>query len=103
MPRISSGLIMFRRTRGPIEVLLVHPGGPFWKNKDIGAWSIPKGEPDANEDLLEAAKREFAEEIGVAPSGEFVKLTPVKQKAGKTVHAWAVEGEIDAAKVKSNT
>src|SRR4051812_8387896 len=103
MPRTSAGIVMFRYRDSALEVLLVHPGGPFWKNKDAGAWSIPKGEPDADEDLLAAAKREFEEEIGVAPRGEFVKLTPVKQKAGKIVHAWAVEGDIDTSKVQSNT
>jgi len=103
MPRTSAGILMYRRQAGTLEVLLVHPGGPFWKNKDDGAWSIPKGEPNEGEDLLEEAKREFEEEIGSPVRGTFVQLTPVKQKAGKIVHAWAVEGSIDTAQVKSNT
>ncbi len=93
---------MYRRRSGEIQVLLVHPGGPFWKNKDLGAWSIPKGEPNDGEDLRLAAQREFAEETGTSVTGDFLKLTPVKQKAGKTVHAWAVEGDIDTAGIKSN-
>jgi predicted NUDIX family NTP pyrophosphohydrolase len=102
MPRTSAGILMYRRRGKILEVLLVHPGGPFWKNKDEGAWSIPKGEPAEGEDLLEAANREFAEEIGVEVSGDFVQLAPVKQKGGKIVHAWAVEGDIDVSQVKSN-
>jgi predicted NUDIX family NTP pyrophosphohydrolase len=94
---------MYRRRGGVIELLLVHPGGPFWKNKDAGAWTIPKGEVGPGEDLLAAAKREFEEELGAAPAGEFVPLGSVKQKGGKVVHAWAVEGELDVAAVKSNT
>jgi len=91
-----------RRPEGP-QVLLVHPGGPFWKNKDLGAWTIPKGEAEQDEDLLVTAVREFREEIGVEPRGPFVPLTPVKQKGGKLVHAWAVEGDLDATTIKSNT
>ena len=94
---------MYREREGILEVLLVHPGGPFWRNKDAGAWSIPKGEMADDEDLLEAARREFEEETGCRPSGSFIPLSPVKQKSGKTVHAWAVEGEIDSASLKSNT
>jgi len=94
---------MYRTREGILEVLLVHPGGPFWRNKDAGAWSIPKGETADDEDLLEAARREFEEETGCRPSGSFIPLSPVKQKSGKTVHAWAVEGEIDPASMKSNT
>jgi predicted NUDIX family NTP pyrophosphohydrolase len=94
---------MYRRTpKGP-EVLLVHPGGPFWKNKDEGAWSIPKGEVEPGEDLLAAAQREFAEELGFTPAGPYTPLTSVKQKAGKIVHAWAFEGDCDPATCKSNT
>src|SRR3954454_21547 len=100
MPATSAGLLMYRRTSDGLEVLLVHPGGPFWKNKDAGAWSIPKGEPSPGEDLLATAKREFAEEIGFTPSGSFVPLTPVKQKGGKTVHAWAVEGDLDTTAIQ---
>jgi len=98
---------MFRRRRPGLEVLLVHPGGPFWKNKDLGAWSIPKGEVEEGEDLLAAAQREFAEELGFAPSGvatgPFIPLSPVKQKSGKVVHAWGFEGDCDPAGCKSNT
>jgi predicted NUDIX family NTP pyrophosphohydrolase len=102
MPRISSGLLMYRR-KPVLQVLLVHPGGPFWAKKDEGAWSIPKGEVAAEEDLLEAAKREFAEELGFEAAGEFRPLGSVKQKAGKVVHAWAVEGDCDPASCRSNT
>jgi predicted NUDIX family NTP pyrophosphohydrolase len=105
MPRISAGLLMYRRRPGGLEVLLVHPGGPFWKNKDEGAWSIPKGEVEEGEDLLAAAKREFTEELGFAPeaAGGYLPLTPVKQKSGKVVHAWAFEGDCDPTTCKSNT
>jgi predicted NUDIX family NTP pyrophosphohydrolase len=105
MPRISAGLLMYRRRPGGLEVLLVHPGGPFWKNKDAGAWSIPKGEVEEGEDRLTAARREFAEELGFAAnaSGRYVPLTPVKQKSGKVVHAWAFEGDCDPSACKSNT
>src|SRR3954467_1765055 len=95
---------MYRRTAGgAFEVLLAHPGGPFWRNKDLGAWTLPKGEIDDAEDPLDAARREFAEEIGVTLEGEFVPLTPVRQKGGKVVQAWAVEGDFDAASLRSNT
>jgi len=103
MSRTSAGLVMYRTREGILEVLLVHPGGPFWRNKDAGAWSIPKGETADDEDLLEAARREFEEETGCRPSGSFIPLSPVKQKSGKTVNAWAVEGEIDPTSIKSNT
>lgn len=104
MPSISAGLLMYRQGRdGKLQVLLVHPGGPFWTNKDDGAWTIPKGEVNTGEDLLATAKREFAEETGVAPTGEFRPLGPVKQKGGKTVHAWALEGDLDTAAIRSNT
>jgi predicted NUDIX family NTP pyrophosphohydrolase len=95
---------MYRRRGGALEVFLVHPGGPWWVNKDAGAWSIPKGEPTADEELLDTARREFQEETGVAV-GE-VKLLPlgeVKQKAGKVVHAWAFEGDCDADSITCNT
>ena len=101
MPRTSSGLLMFRRRDGRLQVLLVHPGGPFWKNKDEGAWSIPKGEVDDNEDLLLCARREFEEELGIAPQGSFIALSPIKQKAGKIVHAWCFEGDLDAGSIRS--
>lgn len=94
---------MYRIREGQLDVLLVHPGGPFFKNKDAGAWSIPKGEADPNEDLLATAQREFQEETGITPSGPFVSLTPVKQKGGKTVHAWGFPGDCDPSTVVSNT
>ena len=103
MAKQSAGLLVYRRRRGDIEVLLVHPGGPFWRNKDLGAWSIPKGEFAQGEDPLEAAKREFHEETGFNADGNFVPLQPLKQSSGKTVHAWAVEGDYDPAQVRSNT
>lgn len=93
---------MFRRTPEP-RVLLVHPGGPYWAKKDLGAWSIPKGEFVPPEDPLEAAKREFAEELGFAPQGEFILLGEVKQAGGKIVQAWAFEGDCDPSACKSNT
>jgi predicted NUDIX family NTP pyrophosphohydrolase len=103
MGRTSSGLLMFRRREGRLEVLLAHPGGPYWHGKDDASWTIPKGEVAPGEELLDAAKREFEEETGVKPAGPFIPLTPVKQKAGKTVHAWAFEGDCDASCVVSNT
>jgi predicted NUDIX family NTP pyrophosphohydrolase len=103
MPKTSAGLLLYRVRRDALEFLLVHPGGPFWKNKDAGAWTIPKGEIDDNEDPLTAAIREFEEELGFKPSGPFVELTPVKQKGGKIVHAWAFAGDCDPTQIKSNT
>jgi predicted NUDIX family NTP pyrophosphohydrolase len=94
---------MYRRRGTKLEVRLVHPGGPFWQNKDKGAWSIPKGELAEGDDLLDAAKREFAEETGFTPTGQFMPLKPVKQKSGKVVHAWAVEGDLDTSSIKSNS
>ena len=99
----SAGILLFRRQDGTTEVFLVHPGGPFWKNKDIGAWSIPKGETGDGEALLERAKIEFYEETGSTIEGIFLQLQPVKQKSGKIVYAWAVEGNIDPSTVASNT
>ncbi len=102
--RQSAGLLAFRRVSGGgIEVLLVHPGGPFWKNKDAGAWSIPKGEFALDEGALPAARREFAEEMGFAIDGEFTALSPVRQSGGKTVYAFAVEADFDASAATSNT
>lgn len=98
----SAGILMFRK-KERLEVLLVHPGGPFFARKDLGAWSIPKGEYDESEDPLVAARREFREETGLAVEGNFLPLTAIKQKGGKEVLAWAVEGNIDVAKVSSNT
>jgi predicted NUDIX family NTP pyrophosphohydrolase len=95
---------MYRRgAGGAVEVLLVHPGGPFWAKKDAGAWSIPKGEVSEGEDVLEAARREFAEELGFAADGEYRELGSAKQKGGKVVHAWAFEGDCDTAACRSNT
>ena len=93
---------MYRRTGDDILVLLAHPGGPFWARKDAGAWTIPKGEFE-NEDPLAAARREFEEETGSAVDGEFIVLTPCTQKNGKIVHAFAVEGNLDASAITSNT
>jgi predicted NUDIX family NTP pyrophosphohydrolase len=101
--RKSAGILLYRLINKEPEVFLVHPGGPFWKSKDNGAWSIPKGEFADNEDPLSAAQREFEEETGTKPSGDFIELTPVKQKAGKMVFAWALEGDIDPAGIVSNT
>ena len=103
MPKTSAGLLMYRRRADALQVLLVHPGGPFFRNKDEGTWTIPKGEAAPGEDLLATAQREFEEELGVRPTGRFVPLAPVKQKGGKTVHAWAVEGDLDTASIRSNT
>jgi predicted NUDIX family NTP pyrophosphohydrolase len=83
--------------------LLVHPGGPFWKNKEAGAWSIPKGQLAEGEDALAAARREFEEELGFAPEGSFIELQPIKQKGGKVVRAWAFEGDCEPAQINSNT
>ena len=100
--RKSAGILLYRRKNRNPEFFLVHPGGPFWKNKEAGAWSIPKGEfTDA--DPLAAARREFEEETGEAVDGHFIPLTPVKQKGGKIVYAFAVEADIDADKIVSNT
>ena len=103
MPKTSAGLLLYRHASDGLEVFLVHPGGPFWAHKDDGVWSIPKGEFGPGEDPLAAAQREFTEETGFTASGDFVALTPLKQPSGKVVHAWAVEGDCDAALVRSNT
>ncbi len=100
---VSAGLLLFRRRAdGGVEVFLAHPGGPFWARKDAGAWTIPKGLVDDGEDPVDAARREFAEETGIRPSGELLPLGSVRQKAGKTVHAWAWEGDADPAGIVSN-
>lgn len=99
--RKSAGLLLFRKTCEQPEFFLVHPGGPFWKGKEKGAWSIPKGE-FTNEEPLAAAIREFKEETGIDVTGEFVPLTPVKMKSGKLIYAWAVEGNADADNITSN-
>jgi predicted NUDIX family NTP pyrophosphohydrolase len=104
MSKHSAGLLLFRKSAAHIEeVLLVHPGGPYWATKDDGAWSIPKGEFDENEDPLEAAKREFMEETGFAPRGDTIPLNAVRQPNGKFIHAWAIKGDFDPAKLQSNT
>jgi predicted NUDIX family NTP pyrophosphohydrolase len=100
---VSAGLLLYRRTTGDLQVLLVHPGGPYWKNRDEGAWSIPKGMTDENEDPLAAARREFEEETGCRPEGSFVALGDFRQPSGKTVSVWAVEGDFDLKYFKSNT
>ena len=103
-PKTSAGLLMFRRRNAELEVLLVHPGGPYFQNKDDGAWTIPKGEATEGEDLLERARIEFKEELGVAALGNWMDLGSVKQKGGKTVHAWAFAGDLeDDFKLVSNT
>ena len=102
--RISAGLLLFRRIGPSLEVLLVHPGGPFYSKKDEGAWSIPKGEASPGEDLLSRATIEFEEELGIPATGDFLPLGWIIQKGGKTVHAWAVEGDLPAGfRVASNT
>ena len=101
--RKSAGILMYRMMQGNLEVFLVHPGGPFWKGKESGAWSIPKGEFSDDEEALAAAKREFREETGTTVSGEFIELKTIRQKGGKLVYAWAVEGDLDAGQIVSNT
>jgi predicted NUDIX family NTP pyrophosphohydrolase len=102
MAKLSAGLLLFRRIDRHLELFLVHPGGPFWARKDDGAWSLPKGEYDQEEDALLAARREFHEETGISVDGEFLPLGEIKQSGGKLVTAWAIEGEIDSNAVKSN-
>ncbi|MDQ6618206.1 MAG: NUDIX domain-containing protein [Pseudomonadota bacterium] len=101
--RRSAGLLLYRRQNGTAEVLLVHPGGPFFLNKDAGAWSIPKGEYGDDEEGLDAARREFREETGMSVEGPFHALAPVRQAGGKVVLAWAVPGDLDADAVRSNS
>jgi predicted NUDIX family NTP pyrophosphohydrolase len=102
--RRSAGILLYRGAGAALEVLLVHPGGPFWARKDDGAWSIPKGEYSDDEDPLAAARREFAEELGSEPpTGEPSDLGQVRQKSGKIVHAWALQGDLDADEIHSNT
>jgi predicted NUDIX family NTP pyrophosphohydrolase len=93
---------VYKRRGAEISVFLVHPGGPFWARKDLGAWSIPKGEFDETEDGLAAARREFREEVGQTVEGAFIALMPVRQRGGKLVHTWAVEGEVDETAIRSN-
>ena len=99
----SAGILLFRKNDNHLEVFLIHPGGPFWKNREMGAWSIPKGEFADGEEPLAAAQREFKEETGQKVSGDFLELKTIEQKSGKLVYAWAVEGDIDASRIVSNT
>jgi len=101
--RRSAGLLLYRLRGGSPEVLLVHPGGPFWARKDLGAWTLPKGEPAPGEEPLEAARREFREETGFSPEGPFLPLPPVRQRGGKEVLAWAVAGDVDPSALRSIT
>ena len=104
MPKLSAGILLYRLREGELEVLLVHPGGPFWAGKDLGAWSIPKGEHEQQDDPLEAALREFREETGQRPPREhLVELGSTRQRGGKLLTAWAVEGDLDPAELTSNT
>jgi predicted NUDIX family NTP pyrophosphohydrolase len=105
MPKLSAGLLVYRRNERGLDVLLVHPGGPYWAKKDDGAWSIPKGEYEPDEDPLEVALREFEEEIGKRPPdpAAAVSLGELRQRSGKIVSAWTVEGDVDVSDVQSNT
>jgi predicted NUDIX family NTP pyrophosphohydrolase len=103
MPSKSAGILLYRRRAGALEVLLVHPGGPYWKSKDAGAWSIPKGEIGAGEDPVAVARRELREETGASLDGDLIALRPIVQRGGKTVQAWALEGDFDVARLTSNT
>jgi predicted NUDIX family NTP pyrophosphohydrolase len=103
VPKKSAGLLLFREVADRLEVLLVHPGGPFWARKDQGAWSIPKGEFEEGEEPLSAAKREFEEETGFAPDGAVIPLEPLRQPSGKLIYAWAMQHDLDPARVRSNT
>ena len=102
MAKTSAGLVVYRQRAGGLEVLLVHPGGPFWAKKDAGVWSIPKGEVEPGQDALAEAQRELHEETGCRASGKFRPLTPIKQAGGKSVQAWAIEGDCDADHITSN-
>jgi len=103
MAKKSAGIILYRYQASILQVLLVHPGGPFWANKDVGVWSIPKGEFDETESPFDAALREVKEETGLLLDGNFTALQPVKQKSGKLVYAWALQKDIDATQIKSNS
>ena len=103
-PRTSAGILLFRPRAGRLEVLLAHPGGPFFRNRDAGHWTIPKGEADGDEGLIAVARREFEEETGhPAPDGDAIELGSIVQKGGKVVHAWGLEGDLDPAAAESNT
>lgn len=99
----SAGILLYRRNGGRLEVLLAHPGGPFWRKRDAGVWGIPKGLIDEGEDPLAAARREFFEETGVQVPGQGIALQPLRQRSGKIIHAWAIEGDCDANSIRSNT
>ncbi|HEX9615742.1 MAG TPA: NUDIX domain-containing protein [Bacteroidota bacterium] len=103
MPKVSAGLLLYRKRKGVLEVLLVHPGGPLWAKKDDGSWSLPKGEIEKGEEPVAVARREFREETGFNPDGDFIPLGSITQASGKIVHAWAVEGDLNARAIKSNT
>ena len=103
MPRTSAGLLPYRRREGRLEVFLVHPGGPFWANKDEHAWSVAKGEVERDEDLLHAAHREFSEETGLTLAEPAIPLAPIRQASGKLVHVWAIEADIDPSTIQSNS
>lgn len=98
----SAGILLYKKVKDELLVLLVHPGGPYWKNKDAGSWSVPKGEFTEDEAPLDAAVREFEEETGTKPQGDFIALNPVKLKSGKLVYAWACERDLDVNSIKSN-
>lgn len=100
--KMSAGILVYKKENYETLFFLAHPGGPFWKNKDIGVWSIPKGEFTSEENAFDAAIREFKEETGITPKGNFIELTPVKLKSGKKIYAWAVEDDIDAETITSN-
>ncbi len=103
MQKVSAGLVMFRRRNGQLQFLLAHPGGPFWRQKDTGAWTIPKGEIEPGEAPLAAARREFEEEVGFRAEGDFMPLEPITQTSGKLVHAWGFEGDCDPSTLRSGT
>ena len=103
MPKQSAGLLVYRWVDRKVEVMLVHPGGPYWTKKDLGAWSLPKGEFSEGEDPLQAAIRETKEETGFEATGNFQKLTPIKNKSGKWIHSWSVEGDFDVTAFESNS
>ena len=102
MTKLSAGFLMFRQSQGTAEVLLVHPGGPFWEKKDFGSWSLPKGEYPEGQEAFDAAIREFKEETGIRPEGQFIPLGQIRQPGGKLVTAWAFEGDCDPATIRSN-
>lgn len=103
MAKVSAGILLYRRSAGALEVLLVHLGGPFWAKKDAGAWFVPKGEVNPGEQEIDAARREFAEETGLCADGKLLELGDVRHKSGKKVSAWAMEGDCDTATLQSNT